>query len=73
MDTETPGREGWGFPVSSKKAHYFIIKPGTVMGNSLCMNWGFYAGPTEQGNDDNPDNCISCRKKLKAIQETNKK
>lgn len=69
MDTGKPGREGWGFPESSRKAHYFIIEPGCVMATSLCGNYGFYGGPTEQCNDDSLDNCIVCKNKLKRIRE----
>jgi hypothetical protein len=31
---------------------------------SLCDKWGFYKGPTEQGNDDSSDNCTACKKAL---------
>ena len=47
-------KEGWGFPVTSRKAHYFIDSM------SLCNKWGFYFGPLEQGNDESPDNCVVC-------------
>jgi len=49
---------GWGWPVNSRKAHYF------VNGRALCGRWLFF-GPLEQGNDDNPDNCAECKKRLK--------
>jgi len=49
--------EGWGFP-RSRKAHYFVD------GMSLCNKYGFYRGSLEQGNDDSPDNCAACRRKL---------
>ena len=51
--------EGWGAPGCSKKYHYF-----TADGRSLCMKIGFYRGEREQGNDDSPDNCAECRKRL---------
>lgn len=51
-------KEGWGFPSSSRKAHYFV----DMM--SLCGKYGFYRGLLEQGNDKSPDNCIQCQKKL---------
>lgn len=54
-------KEGWGFPISSKKAHYFV---GNI-GMSLCRKYGFYTADVEQGNDNSPDNCVSC-KELKA-------
>lgn len=49
--------EGWGWPLLSKKAHYFIN------GLALCRRWA-YAGPLEHGKDDSPDNCAACRKIL---------
>lgn len=58
------GREGWGFPAASKKAHYFVIKAGNALGESLCGKWGFWGGETEQGNDNSPDNCAECKKRL---------
>ena len=51
-------KEGWGYAVDGKW-HYFRD------GMSLCGKIGFYNGETEQGNDDSPDNCKSCRNKLK--------
>jgi hypothetical protein len=53
--TET--NEGWGWPIRTKKAHYF------KNGVSLCGKWGF-GGAVEQSNDNSPDNCKACRKKL---------
>lgn len=58
------GREGWGFPAQSRKAHYFVIKAGDSVGMSLCGRWGFYGGATEQGKDDSPDNCAECKRRL---------
>lgn len=52
------GKEGWGFPGQSRKAHYFVD------GTALCRKWGFYRGPVDQGNDDSPDNCSACMKAL---------
>lgn len=69
MDSDKPGRQGWGFPGGSRKAHYFIIEPGRIIGDSLCGMWGFYGGQTEQGNDDSPDNCSACKGKLKRIRD----
>lgn len=51
-------KEGWGFPTGSRKAHYFVDSM------SLCLRYGFYFGPLEQGADNSPDNCSSCVKKL---------
>lgn len=53
-------RVGWGWPLNSKKAHYF--HNDTI---SLCGKW-MYAGRLELGNDESADNCVSCmRKRLK--------
>jgi len=54
--------EGWGFYLS-RKWHYF------VNGTSLCRKIGFFRGELEQGNDDSPDNCTSCKKALKRLRE----
>lgn len=53
----TNTKEGWAFPGKSRKAHFF-----TNDGRSLCLGWGFYAGPLEQGNDDSSDNCAKCKR-----------
>ncbi|MCX9083198.1 MAG: hypothetical protein OIN87_00165 [Candidatus Methanoperedens sp.] len=50
-------RKGWGFPLNSKKAHYFVD------GRSLCGKWMFF-GVLEQGNDNSLDNCTACKKAL---------
>lgn len=52
--------EGWGFPLNSRKAHYFVDT------FSLCRKMGFYRGDLEQGNNNSPDNCAECRKRLAA-------
>jgi hypothetical protein len=54
-----PVRRGWGWPLNSKKAHYFIGA------ESLCRRW-LYGGELEEGNDNSPDNCRACAKKLAA-------
>jgi len=48
-------KEGWGFPLNSKKAHYFVD------GRALCGKWLFF-GNLEEGNDNSPDNCTACKK-----------
>lgn len=60
--SEIKRTNGWGFPVGSKKAHYFVDDL------SLCNRW-LFTGLLEQGNDDSPDNCIACVKRLKAIKK----
>ena len=58
MTDKVKVREGWGWPLSSRKAHYFVD------GSSLCGRWMFF-GSLEQGNDNSPDNCAPCKKNLK--------
>jgi len=50
--------EGWGFPLLSKKAHYFVD------GRALCGKWWF-GGELEQGNNDSSDNCKECVRRFK--------
>ena len=51
--------EGWGeFVGSDRRAHYY------VSGVSLCRRLVLYCGALELGNDDSPDNCAECAKKL---------
>lgn len=50
--------QGWAWPGSSKKAHYFM--QGDV--RSLCMGW-IYTGRREDTDHDSPDNCAACKKK----------
>jgi len=51
--------EGWGKCFGTPKWHYFVD------GRSLCRRFMLF-GPTdlEQGNDDSPDNCKDCTKRL---------
>jgi len=53
--------EGWAGSYGSRKWHYF------VKGRSLCRRFGLISKvKLELGNDDSPDNCAACMKKLKA-------
>ena len=62
LDGKTPiAPVGWSHPTNSKKWHYFLEGDG----KSLCCKW-FYLGHRESGNDESPDNCADCRKKLTA-------
>lgn len=55
--------EGWTWLMNSKKWHYFVD------GESLCKRW-MYLGSSldklQKGNNDSPDNCVVCKKKLLA-------
>ncbi len=57
MSVSSKLTEGWGWPLNSKKAHYF------VGGRALCMKWLFF-GDCQMGNDNSPDNCKACVKRL---------
>ncbi len=52
-------KEGWTWIFGSPKWHYMIN------GRSLCGSWLLLGNPElEQGNDNSPDNCKSCKNKL---------
>jgi hypothetical protein len=53
--------EGWGFPLLSKKAHYF--KPDM---RSLCGKWLYSGELTKDDGKKGPDDCALCRKRLDA-------
>ena len=53
---------GWHKLLNARKWHYFGSD-----GRALCGNWLVLGRPFgEQGNDDSPDNCAACRRKLAA-------
>lgn len=55
--------EGWKWLINATKWHYFVDY------QSLCGRWGtFTMDSLEQGNDESPDNCKMCKKRLKARQ-----
>lgn len=52
-------REGWNWLFNSSKWHYFRE------GRSLCGKWMTLGNPEyQQGNDNSPDNCAACKRKL---------
>lgn len=54
-------KKGWGNLFNSRKWHYFIE------GKSLCGKWMLMGnGNLVDGQNDSPDNCAACRKKLAA-------
>jgi len=55
MTDEYP--EGWGWPMLSRKAHYFVDS------RALCGHWLFF-GKLNLGMDLSPDNCKDCRRRL---------
>lgn len=56
--------EGWVVLINASKWHYFR------KGISLCKKWGYLGSEFELGNDNSPDNCSSCRKKIQEEKET---
>lgn len=55
--------KGWGFPLRSKKAHYFNNELV-----SLCGKWMF-TGKLEDDKHNSPDNCKICMKKREKLPE----
>lgn len=51
-------KEGWGWPINSKKAHYFVDSI------ALCGGWMFGGELESDDKGNSPDDCKSCRKKL---------
>lgn len=52
-------KEGWGWPLDSRKAHYF------VGGRSLCKKWMFTGTLVDnQDNPGGPDDCKECVRRL---------
>jgi len=49
--------EGWGFPLKSKKAHYFVGS------RSLCNKWLFF-GNLEGDDETSSDDCTTCTRQL---------
>ena len=53
--------EGWGWIYGAVRWHYFRNF------QSLCRKWEiFYNDSLDPGNNDSPDNCKRCRKRLEA-------
>ena len=57
-------KEGWKWLINATKWHYFVDN------TSLCGRWATLSyGDLESSNDESPDNCKACYKKLKSRQE----
>lgn len=57
---------GWGFPGTSKKAHYF--QAGSD--RSLCMKWGFYRGERENSQHEHSLNCAECKRRRAKLEKS---
>jgi acetoacetate decarboxylase len=53
-----PVREGWGWPATATKPHYFID------GEALCGRWWFPGELTASTGTTGPKDCKSCARKL---------
>ena len=56
-------KRGWGFPLNSKKAHYF---DNDMI--CLCRRWMF-RGELFDEKHDSPDNCKECMKRRLKIED----
>jgi hypothetical protein len=58
---------GWKKLDNATKWHFFNDD-----GRSLCGRWMTLGRIGELGNDDSPDDCAACRKKVKRLKGANK-
>lgn len=63
----TEVKTGWGWPINARKAHFYVDS------FSLCKKWTLFGGQVENGNDDSPDNCKTCKKELDRLKERQRK
>lgn len=49
--------EGWVGTINGRKWHY-------VIGDTALCGTVIWGGQPEQGNDNSPDNCAACKRKL---------
>jgi len=54
---EDKQKKGWGFPLNSRKAHYFDDDAF-----SMCGKWMF-TGSLFDDKHSHPDNCVICMRK----------
>ena len=67
-DMSIQDKEGWGYPLNSRKAHYFNSN------RSLCGKWGcLNSMPLENNDHDHSDNCMGCRRKRDKLEADAKK
>lgn len=62
--------QGWSYVGNSKKAHYFDIPEDKTGGKSLCGKWMLLNANPDWLEDEmhiSPDNCASCKRKLKEL------
>jgi hypothetical protein len=55
---------GWGWPLNSRKAHYFLSGEAV----SMCGKW-LYSGEREDDNHGSQSNCAQCMRKRREAEE----
>lgn len=55
-------RQGWGFPLNIRKAHYFNNSIVSLCGKMM------FTGTLEDFNHDSKDNCKDCMRRRKKLQ-----
>lgn len=60
-------KTGWWNPEPLKRKSFWHFFGED--GRSLCGTWLHLRGELEQGNDNSPDNCKSCMKRLAKMKE----
>lgn len=61
-EQQTKVKVGWGWPGLSRRAHYFYD------GRALCGRWLFFGHADPDTGKDSADDCLTCRRKLRAQQ-----
>lgn len=59
-------KDGWAWPLNSRKAHYFIDT------RSLCRRWSFWGSqdqPQHVGAAPQRDDCVPCWRAAKKMQD----
>lgn len=57
VEPKVEPKQGWGWPLNTKKSHYF------VGGRSLCGKWGAMMLELNDNKHKSPDNCAECKRK----------
>jgi hypothetical protein len=69
-DSPQLSNDGWGWPLNSRKAHYFVDS------RSLCRNWMFFGSNRTQnqrmGEEPGEDDCKACFRAAKKMKEREK-
>ena len=60
MSEPKKARQGWGWPLNSRKAHFFV---GFT---ALCGKF-LYTGTLDEDDQATPDDCAECRRKRDAM------